>query len=292
MLGALSDVRRSTLHEVGELLAGERKYLSDLAREHDAFASELAQFRATPSEPRRLAVRRLAEELRGELEHIERVHREVAGRLEELRASTERIAEHARVLHDPARVDAASASAALRCLDREVAKKWADGDIEIRDVRAFFGRRDEHSSACAYMRAAGGNVREVAATIFILPLLEQFAERGIAAVSPNMIFHGDMLPDMQAATKFGAWVRDVSDRRPNPAQAAALKPLFARIRRAVEASPDVRDSASFERYEAPAAAAAPPPTGDAPAPVRNVSGPRGVPVWVERGDGRFLKHNG
>ena len=162
----------------------------------------------------------------------------------ELRQGDERIARAALAVEDPARVAAASVQTAQAILKPEKADGWAAGEPSFNEARDFVNAHDAHASASAYRRCSGAKCPEVARVIFFLELIEALARRNRVPVV--RLWEAAEWPKM-TPNAIVDWVQRASERPEQPAVAANILAVCARIRAAV--ADGVRTAYDFEAWE-------------------------------------------
>jgi hypothetical protein len=246
---ALVSVRRPRAHAVSGARRQEGKVRDELERLFsDLAAATKAYAGADRDEAGRLRVRELAGLVAAQHAAVDEAHASVVRAVGELRAVDEKIARAARDLHDPVRVRAASPHVAIGLMPPDVALACAFGDAPVSVLRAFLDAVEAHHAASAFMRAEGSaDSRPVAWTIFLVPMLEAFARRGVCAVDQKALWWADSLAPT-TPQKLVDWLRERSDQKPDAVRAAHLLAMLLRIRSAV-AIHGVRDGITFETLD-------------------------------------------
>jgi hypothetical protein len=247
-LGARLRVRDGLAERHADTRRVEAESMADV----HATARELDEARAAyakaPSEPGRLKVRELAGRLGDKSNTHDAARAAEREAHSNLRRAADSIAGTCSQLFDPELVAKSSAKAAMATLDPETARRWAAGEVEIAETKAFVANVAAHALAVEALRAQGCSWGRVAPTFFLLPLFEALAERGLAPLGGGQLFMGDYVPPVDQPAALKGWCERASDTRPNAPAAAGLMARLQRIRALVDEF-DVRDNGSLEQLE-------------------------------------------
>jgi hypothetical protein len=232
-LRGLADARAELVALVEKHLEQLHAELADVEAAHVSFRESLATYAdRVEDDEQRLRMRTAATAVPSTHGPVHEAKDALVRALEQLATFDRQLATQALAVHDPELVRLASTAAALAAMPPEVARRCALGDVTHEELRAFLERVSAHRFISARLRADGAKVAgDVGWQIFMLPVLEAFAERNILAVFDP--FHADSYPE-QRPNAIAEWCRAKADLDPRPAQMPALRARLAATRKLVE----------------------------------------------------------